>query len=1464
MGSLHFTTPSREKLLQDMTTSEKIALLSGIDFWHTASIPRLNIPKLRMSDGPNGVRGTKFFDSVPAACLPCGTALGATWNKELMKEAGDLIARECHAKSAHVWLGPTVNIQRSPLGGRGFESFSEDPLLSGIMAGAIISSVQKGGIASSLKHFVANDMEHERTLVDCRISQRALREIYLLPFQLAIRDANPWALMTAYNRVNGLHMCENSEILQDIVRREWNYDGCILSDWFGTYSTVEAINAGLDLEMPGPTEWRGKKVSTAMSVGKISNETISQRASSVLKLIERCSKAGIPESGPEICLDSTSDRDVLRRLGSESMVLLKNDRNILPLDSSKSVAVIGPNLKKPFFCGGGSASLRPYRSVSILEGLNTQLEEPVQYAEACRIYNMLPALGDLVRSPKSGKLGHFLMSIYSSPPWEDKHTPLETFELDDTNIVLYDYRNAATPDNVLFAAIEADFVVEQAETYAFGLTVAGTAKLYLDDRLIIDNAEKQTRGESFFGSGSVEEIGYTKLEAGKVYRLRVDFGSAATSNLNKAGAPVFGAGGVRIGCAPCVDQGWDLNKAVELAKTVDQVVLSVGLGPEWESEGSDRTELGLPGRQAELISRVCAVNENVVVVIQSGTPVSGLWDEVPAVLQTWYGGNESGHSIADVLLGKTSPSGKLPLSWPMHIEDTPAFLSYRSEAGRCYYSEDIHVGYRFYEKTKRPVQWPFGHGLSYASFELDHLTLTMDGSGLDSQLHISVAVTNTSTVDGSETCQAYVKRISESKVSRPIKELKGFTRSSPEEYNGMTTAARVFHHAPRPISIAEFRDAVEAVCRPRFPAARSARPQRVVLAISGGVDSMALAFLTSRMLQIFRHAKIADNPAHGALAVVIDHRLRDESTEEAIQVAKELRKLDLKTTVTALAWKEEKRNGLDPRKLPNLEGLARTYRYRALGNHCNYLGATSLFFAHHRDDQYETVLMRLLGGHGYRGLQGIREANSIPECYDMHGVYKSGLIDDQRQESPFLSFKPPIREMRRLRSIFRDEKMAEPRNGLKRFGGTELVDRYPGHNPMDKEPNEPYLKPLEIEDGGVMIYRPLLEFDKDRLIATCEANKIPWVEDRTNKDPTLTTRNAIRYLVRNHELPKALQKPAILALAERAKRRTKFEEAEAHRYLVREAIIKDFDPNAGTLLIQFPNSRPFKGRRKRRSLNPDNELRKEHRRLIMAIAVRKLIDFVTPEYHLPPLANLDNVVNRLIPDLAPNPGSSPPKAFAMSGVLFDPIAQGNSVKWFLSRAPYTSNQPLPMAKLFGVLDHRVRFDKEEAKEIAEANPGSRIMGWKRSKMFDGRYWVRIGYNNRPVFLVQPYRAEYAKAFRKALPPMRRARLEKLLKHYAPGKIRYSLPALYGVERERDHYSQHVTTTLTLLALPSLGIHIPGLERWVKYEVRYRNVDKTLLGHHPRGERTSHVYYRPLFGPVRRQRLRLMGKHGPRR
>ncbi|KAJ0155446.1 Uncharacterized protein HZ326_2341 [Fusarium oxysporum f. sp. albedinis] len=768
MGDIESFNFPYDELLQHLATSEKISLLSGSDFWHTQGIPRLSIPKLRMSDGPNRVRGTKFFNSVPGACLPCGTGLAATWSHDLMREAGDLIARGCHAKSAHVWLGPTTNIQRSPLGGRGFESFSEDHLLGGSLASTLISNVQKNGIACSLKHL---------------ISPRALREIYLLPFQIAIRDADPWALMTAYNKVNGQHMSEHQEILQEIVRNEWGYRGCIMSDWFGTYSTAAAINNGLDLEMPGPTEQRDKRVATALGVGKIKSSTIDERVASVLKLVDRARASGIPEGGPESCLDTDQDRSVLRRLATESVVLLKNDDHVLPFRADKK-AVIGPNAQKSFFCGGGSASLRPTRVVSILEGLRDQPEQPVEHAEACQIYNQLPVLGDIITAP-DGTPGQFLMRIYTSPPTiqpnnseiTDTREAIDVLQLNDSNVVLYDYSNAAAPDNVVYATITADLVVEKTDTYAFSLTVAGTATLYLDNALIVDNSHDQKRGTSFFGSGSVEQINHVQLVANRVYKLRVEFGSAATSNLNKAGAPVFGAGGVRIGCARCSNESLELDRAVELAKTADQVVVCVGLGPEWESEGSDRSLYELPGRQCELISRVAAVNKHVVVIIQSGTPVSGPWDQVAAVMQTWYGGNELGHGIADIVLGRESPSGKLPLSWPRCIEDNPSFLSYRSEAGACNYNEDIFVGYRFYEKTKRKVQWPFGFGLSYASFILQQPSVQLRGSGVDANILVTLSVCNNSaTTSGKEVIQVYMSRITPSSVSRPVKELKRFAK----------------------------------------------------------------------------------------------------------------------------------------------------------------------------------------------------------------------------------------------------------------------------------------------------------------------------------------------------------------------------------------------------------------------------------------------------------------------------------------------------------------------------------------------------------------------------------------------------------------------------------------------------------------------------------------------------------------
>jgi beta-glucosidase len=383
-----------ENVLKKLTDQEKIGLLSGnaistlsianalifsvgVDFWHTKALPEHGIPSLRLSDGPNGVRGTRFFNGIPAACFPCGTGLGATWDTKLLHQVGILMAKEAIAKGTHVILGPTINMQRSPLGGRGFESLSEDPVLAGLGAAAMVSGMQSKGVAATMKHFVCNDQEHERMACDSQVSQRALREIYMLPFQIAVRDARPYAFMTGYNKVNGTHVSENPKILQDILRDEWKWNGLVMSDWyvqifhnyefvlyckirknwlqvvnfllklsqtheryrFGTYSCSEAINAGLDLEMPAPSRWRGALIQHALGANKVTRKTLTQRARAVLELVNRCAASKIPENAKESTNDTPETSALLRKVAGEAIVLMKNDSSMLPLKKDKSVSV---------------------------------------------------------------------------------------------------------------------------------------------------------------------------------------------------------------------------------------------------------------------------------------------------------------------------------------------------------------------------------------------------------------------------------------------------------------------------------------------------------------------------------------------------------------------------------------------------------------------------------------------------------------------------------------------------------------------------------------------------------------------------------------------------------------------------------------------------------------------------------------------------------------------------------------------------------------------------------------------------------------------------------------------------------------------------------------------------------------------------------------------------------------------
>ncbi|CAG8389649.1 unnamed protein product [Penicillium salamii] len=757
-----------DSLLKKLTQDEKIALLTGEDFWHTVPIPRLGIPSIRVSDGPNGVRGTRFFSSVPAACLPCGTAIGATFDRDLAVEVGHILAAEAKAKGAHVILGPTINIARGPLGGRGFESYSEDPVLSGILAGHYCKGLKERNISATLKHFVCNDQEHERMAVSSIVTDRAMREIYLLPFQIAISLGSPDAIMTAYNKVNGLHAAEHNTLLQDVLRGEWGWDGLVMSDWFGTYSTSEAVIAGLDLEMPGPPRWRGAALAHALTSNKIPLVAFNDRVRAVLKLVQKASKSGVPERAPETQLNRSQDQALLRKIASEAIVLLKNDDDILPLNKNKKIAIIGPNAKISTYCGGGSAALNPYYAVTPFDGISASAQGDVQFAQGVYGHQMLPLLGNKLCT-ENGLLG-FSLDIFNEPPTVANRTPIDERHETDSMIIFMDYNH---PDlqSVWYADAEGYFIPEESGIYDFGLTVRGTAKMYVDGELLINNADVQRPGRSFFGSGTVEETASLELEAGKRYKVLIQWGCSATAKHKNPGVVEFGNGGFRFGACKRLSLEDGISEAVKVASEVDQVVLIAGLSAEWEAEGEDRSHMNLPPHSDDLISRVLDSNPNTVVVIQSGTPVEMPWvSKAKSILHAWYGGNETGNAIADVVFGDVNPSGKLPLTFPRRLKDNPTFFNYRSEGGRVLYGEDVYVGYRYYDALEMDTLFPFGHGLSYTTFEVSDLELVMKSEG-SSQLKCKVR--NTGSRSGAEVLQVYLAPISPP-IKRPVKELKEF------------------------------------------------------------------------------------------------------------------------------------------------------------------------------------------------------------------------------------------------------------------------------------------------------------------------------------------------------------------------------------------------------------------------------------------------------------------------------------------------------------------------------------------------------------------------------------------------------------------------------------------------------------------------------------------------------------------
>lgn len=602
-------------LVSQMTLEEKASLCSGLDFWHTKPVERLNIPNIMVADGPHGLRKQDetgdhmgINESIKAVCFPTGSAMASSFDRNLIRTVGEALGDECQAEDVSVILGPAANIKRSPLCGRNFEYFSEDPYLATEMATHHIHGVQSKNVGTSLKHYLANNQEYRRLTSSSEIDERTLREIYLAAFEGAVVNAKPWTVMCSYNRINGVFASENQEYLTNVLRGEWNFDGFVVSDWGAVNDRVMGLIAGLELEMPSSGGVNDEKIVKAVKDGKLDEAILDQAVSRILNIVYRYKE----NKKDNITFDRDKHHELARRVSEETMVLLKNEA-ILPLKKNSKVAFIGKFADVPRFQGGGSSHINSHKVTGALEAVKAVTE--VIYAQG------------------------------------------------------YD-----------------------------------TKEDILDENL--------------------------------------------------------------------------LKEALEVAKASEVAVIFAGLPDSFESEGFDRSHMSMPNCQNKLIEEICAVQPNTIVVLHNGSPVEMPWvNQVKGILEVYLGGQAVGEATVNVLYGTANPCGKLAETFPIKLEDNPSYLFYLGEKDIVEYREGIFVGYRYYDKKKAEVLFPFGYGLSYTTFEYSDLVINSSSIKDTDTVTATVNVTNTGSVAGKEIVQLYVSPKCSS-VIRPTKELKGFEKVS--------------------------------------------------------------------------------------------------------------------------------------------------------------------------------------------------------------------------------------------------------------------------------------------------------------------------------------------------------------------------------------------------------------------------------------------------------------------------------------------------------------------------------------------------------------------------------------------------------------------------------------------------------------------------------------------------------------
>ena len=750
-----------DALLQSMTQEEKIMLLGGTEGMYTRPLPRLGIPALRMSDGPVGVHVYG-----PATAFTAGIALAATWDTELARRVGESMGKDARARGVHFILGPGLNIYRAPMAGRNFEYLGEDPFLASRIVVPLVEGIQAQGVIATVKHFAANNEEYDRQKVSSDIDERTLREIYLPAFEAAVREAKTGAIMDSYNLINGTHATENSHLNNEIVKKEWGFEGLIMSDWAATHNGINAANGGLDLEMPSAVYMTPQTLIPALQNGQVSQATIDDKVRRILRTAIEFGFFDRPQMDTSIPLYGEEGRAVALEEARGSMVLLKNANHLLPLDRKKikTIAVLGPNAFPAVIGGGGSSLVAPYRTTSFLEGISDYLGPDVRVLNAADEVS----LDDVVhrfqfsRAPNgpSGLQAEYFdnLDLHGKP----------TLERTDERID-FDWGEGSYSDSGAehFSARWTGYFTSPLTTaYSFYLSANDGARLYLNDQLILDHTGTHAKDLSVYS---------TELRENTAYKLRIEY----FKNVRTAA--------IRFGIVPTeqpalVDSaGRTLGlRAKEAAAKAAAVVLCVGFNPWLEGEGFDRT-FRLPGGQEDLIRQIAAINKNVVVVLTAGGNVDmmGWLDKVPALIHAWYPGQEGGTALAQLLFGEFSPSGKLPVSFESRWEDNAVSSSYYPKPGETHveYKEGVFLGYRHFDRSPVKPMFPFGFGLSYTNFAYSNLEVSPATGDLSKPVTVSFDLKNSGAVAGAEVAQLYVGDAHAS-LPRPVKELKGFARVS--------------------------------------------------------------------------------------------------------------------------------------------------------------------------------------------------------------------------------------------------------------------------------------------------------------------------------------------------------------------------------------------------------------------------------------------------------------------------------------------------------------------------------------------------------------------------------------------------------------------------------------------------------------------------------------------------------------